>query len=811
MGEWFHLDYMSDKAFGRGNMTIYSTASKSLCKASLPLVVALTCTPGFAYAAAEKRNTVDTHQEQPSAPTSPNTNPQVEPKTGAGSPENTAPETTTPEQEPPTSTDDQQITVGEPKSKVPTSRGRSKGRSKSGARDKFQSDNKLLKDQRKGTIDEEAPSASVEVPTLKPLKISDFTFKNYDIPLFLLPIYQAAAAEYNIPWEILAAINWIETGYGENQGPSVANAVGWMQFLIPTWLSYGKDRNGDRYADPVNPADAITAAASYLKASGADKDLYKALYAYNHSDEYVKTVLNKARTFATVPTPLVASLTGLAQGRPPVEGSISYRGSEFDSEGNPTKTTKADNESNDQVWVESKRGSRVVAVNDGTVTKLSPSEVVITDSYGNRYRYTDLSEIASHYLTPKEPSKTELDSSPVSNDIVSSDPKPNSPASATKEPASRQRHSRQQRTTNPAPKTNRVKATDTAEGSKNRLYANPKRKSAYKHGGKAQILDREEPLSAGESASEFLVRSRHIDPNNSVKKVLKVGSQIASGTVLGKVAEPRQDRAAGIGFEIKPLGEGTPNIPAAKILDTWRIYQTKAFYQAPEGNPFKSDNTLDIPTLGQMVLMSKEDLERTVLQDPRVTFTHKCMREDVLTGQVDRRVLLALETLAWDGLHPTVVSLKCFRHGSTTPSGRLSLHSDGNAVDIGMLNGKPVLGNQGSGSLAEKAVKRLATLPGFLAPQEILSLIEVKGKSNVYVDPVDHSDHIHFGVSRTPADYEAASRGSDEAKQALATFLKPSDWMKLVERLSKIDTPLVAQKPSKYAVRVKGRKTRKPQ
>jgi membrane-bound lytic murein transglycosylase B len=63
----------------------------------------------------------------------------------------------------------------------------------------------------------------------------------YRIPLFLLPIYQAAAVQYGIPWQILAAINEIETDYGADLSVSSAGAVGWMQFMPATWLQYGVD------------------------------------------------------------------------------------------------------------------------------------------------------------------------------------------------------------------------------------------------------------------------------------------------------------------------------------------------------------------------------------------------------------------------------------------------------------------------------------------------------------------------------------------------------------------------------------------
>ena len=90
----------------------------------------------------------------------------------------------------------------------------------------------------------------------------------YRIPLFLLPIYQAAAAQYGVPWQILAAINEIETNYGSDQSVSTAGAVGWMQFMPATWMQYGVDALNAGYADPYNPVDAIFAAARYLRAAG---------------------------------------------------------------------------------------------------------------------------------------------------------------------------------------------------------------------------------------------------------------------------------------------------------------------------------------------------------------------------------------------------------------------------------------------------------------------------------------------------------------------------------------------------------------
>ena len=110
----------------------------------------------------------------------------------------------------------------------------------------------------------------------------------YRMPLFLLPIYKAAAVQYGVPWQILAAINEIETDYGTDLSVSSAGAVGWMQFMPATWLQYGVDALDAGYADPYNPVDAIFAAARYLRAAGAATNLKAAILAYNHSEEYVE-------------------------------------------------------------------------------------------------------------------------------------------------------------------------------------------------------------------------------------------------------------------------------------------------------------------------------------------------------------------------------------------------------------------------------------------------------------------------------------------------------------------------------------------
>jgi murein DD-endopeptidase MepM/ murein hydrolase activator NlpD len=110
-------------------------------------------------------------------------------------------------------------------------------------------------------------------------------------------LWQRAGAAYGIPWNVLGAINKIESNFGGNMGPSSAGAIGWMQFMPSTWLRWGVDADGDGLADPWNAADAIYAAARYLAASGGQTDISRAIFSYNHADWYVREVLDLAQVY----------------------------------------------------------------------------------------------------------------------------------------------------------------------------------------------------------------------------------------------------------------------------------------------------------------------------------------------------------------------------------------------------------------------------------------------------------------------------------------------------------------------------------
>ncbi|MGH3022577.1 MAG: lytic murein transglycosylase [Gaiellaceae bacterium] len=136
----------------------------------------------------------------------------------------------------------------------------------------------------------------------------------------LVALWQSAGRGYGVPWQVLAAINKIESNFGQNMGPSSAGALGWMQFIPSSWMRWGMDADGDGVADPWDPEDAVFSAARYLAAAGAHEDLERAIFAYNHAQWYVDDVLELAATFGD--DPLSAGAPALAFPFAALEGRL---------------------------------------------------------------------------------------------------------------------------------------------------------------------------------------------------------------------------------------------------------------------------------------------------------------------------------------------------------------------------------------------------------------------------------------------------------------------------------------------------------
>jgi hypothetical protein len=572
-----------------------------------------------------------------------------------------------------------------------------------------------------------APTTAIPTTTIAPfgpalIGVPNFVIDSFEIPPFLLPIYQACGTEYGIPWEVLASINKIETAFGTNTNVSSAGAVGWMQFLPSSWETFGLDANGDGKKDPYNPVDAICAAAHYLKLAGGNKDLYQAIFAYNHADWYVQEVLLYARAYGRLPSDLVGSLTGLTEGAHfPIAANARYAddiaarsamkegGDSLGSAGEVISSSPTPRGIN----IFSKQGAPVVAVNDGVVRKLGHSAklgnfVVLEDTYGNRYTYAELGNLVrDHRLVVM-----------------------------------------------PTGKEKRVPVE--SENLRPRLRAFPDRAK-----GSNEASSVEAALAASGEGS------------------IRVGSKVVGGTVLARVAAGEEGIDPHINFSIRPAGKGAPRIDPKPILDGWKLLEATAIYRAKGKSPFA-----DLSGAG-VLLLSKDALQKRVLDDKGLDI-YSCGREDIAAGKIDRRILAVLEYLRTKGFKLTITALEC-GHSLLTTSGNVSEHSTGDAVDIAVINGVPVTGNQGPGTLTDELIKDVLQLQGTMHPHQVISLEDLPGETSFALP--DHYDHVHIG-------YHPIEGGPEAQFTAL---LKPDQWQRLINRLGQIENPDVPVSPSKYA------------
>ncbi|MFZ0974261.1 MAG: lytic murein transglycosylase [Solirubrobacteraceae bacterium] len=694
------------------------------------------------------------------------------------------------------------------------------------------------------------PTYSLALPGPAPIGVPNFFIDSFEIPPFLLPIYQAAGIQYDVPWQVLAAINEIETDYGRNLSVSTAGAVGWMQFLPSTWQRWAVDANGDGIADPYNPADAIFTAARYLQAAGASKNLSQAIFAYNHAGWYVQSVLLRAQLIGGMPKGVIGALTGLVEGHFPVAAPAKYADdsvlklAKTRVKGSNAAVTVSSSSKTTGTGIYAKQGSPVIAANDGKIVKIGNSPklgryVELQDATGNTYTYANLGSIPAEYPVPKPVSVSstsiakallapasgapkqaatagsqkaapivstakatkEAKSSPISLPVApatagtqSTSGAPSTGAtqsaasgSPTSQPASAGTQSGTPTTTaQPA-----ATPTISAPLVKERLFANPSLPASYAAGGKLQVATPSAPQIG--SFDNYFSDVLHLAKNQYTLEPLKVGSVVVAGTILGRLGAGTPTDASHLQFMIQPAGKNAPYIDPKPILDGWKLLEATAVYRAAGVDPFVGSGAKNA-TIGQILLMSKEQLQYRVLQDPNVQI-YPCGRRDIEDGAIDRRILAVIEFLSASSLKPDVTGLKC-GHTANASDGVDSAGATGESVDISAINGIPIQGHQGKGSITDLTVRRLLTLQGAMQPDEIVSLMSYKGQSTA-MSLRDHANRIQ--IAYTPL-YGANKQVSAE----LSSILQPQQWTQLINHISQISEPIVPISPSKYAIKTAG-------
>ncbi|MFZ1155616.1 MAG: lytic murein transglycosylase [Solirubrobacteraceae bacterium] len=676
----------------------------------------------------------------------------------------------------------------------------------------------------------------------------------YRIPLFLLPIYQAAAVQYGVPWPVLAAINEVETNFGTDLSVSTAGAVGWMQFMPETWLQYGVDAVNAGYADPYNPVDAIFAAARYLHAAGASSNLRTAILAYNHSDAYVESVLLRARLFASYPPSVIATLTGLTEGGLPIAGaklsplSIIPQGvvapspagvvapspagaSSATAGATPTQpsapTTKAKAAArlpgaapapspaasaaraeralnapappSQLSELLGRKNAPVVAVEDGRIVGIGVSHklgryLVLRDTYGDLFTYAGLGSIAPRYHLPK-PVQVQVPNGALQSDESGSDPTPKQAASAGRQ----------------IPLTLHVVKKKTASAAKSKqgdaaLPGSSGRGEAPVGVGKVRVFahPNNPDAIAARRAQEKAARLKA-----AAAGWLKLGrgSVVAQGTTLGHLGSSGKSPEASLRFAIRPAGAQSAVDPRP-ILANWRQLNLALH---PQGA--KDGSVLAGATASDAFLLSQPELERAVLSDPGIKLG-RCDRTQVTSGKVSRQALALLLFLSRSGLKPTVGELRCGR-AVYTAKGLATSYPTAGTVDIAAINGVPIAGHQGAGTITDVTIRTLLTLQRQFMPKRIISLMKYPEAPSTVAQP-NHASYIQIelrrrspaaGASKTASAKVARSPGangsSSTAPLALNPVLSSIEWQRLLTQVGGLQAPRISRKPSASAIRDK--------
>ncbi len=537
-------------------------------------------------------------------------------------------------------------------------------------------------------------------------------------------------------------------------------------------------------------------------------------------------MLLRARLFASYPDSAIATLTGLTEGTLPAAGARVAPGSPIPAPEAPAPTTgEGGSEPGAPTPALARAGAKnparragspdvaappqqlstllarkhapVVAVEDGRIVGIGVSRklggyVVLRDTYGDVFTYADLGSIAPDYRLAK-PKQLQVPKGSLPSDEAGSEPAPTKAASAgSQSPVTLHVAARQPATAAASSPSGGEGTVEAAPGGgKVRVFAHPGNPDARMARRRHANAAREHTLAASWA-------------------VLARGSLVTQGTVLGRLAGG-EGAEASLRFAIRPAGAQSAVDPRP-ILANWR--QLSAALH-PRGA--KAGEVLAGATAADAFALSSSELERAVLADPGIQMG-ACDRAQVAAGKVDRRALALLVFLSRNGLKPTVGELRC---GSVVQTGRgpeIVFPTPG-TLDIAAINGVPIAGHQGAGSVTDVTIRTLLTIQRRYAPKRIVSLMGYPGASST-IAASDHASFIglEFGASPRrstvgagtgattaatavagPARVRSASAGQSAPSAAIS--LDTLEWQHLIGEIGTIQQPKLAPGPSASAIR----------
>ena len=546
-----------------------------------------------------------------------------------------------------------------------------------------------------------------------PIGVPNFVIDSFEIPPFLLPIYQACGTEYGIPWEVLASINKIETAFGTNLNVSSAGAIGWMQFIPSSWEAFGRRRQRRRPQGPLQPGrrdlrrrqlpegsaaaprTSTTRSSPTTTPTGTCRRCSLYARAYGKLPSRPGRLADRAHRGRPLPGRRRRQLRRRPLGPRGAEAGDAGRARGLRQRGRRDRLL-ADPARHQHLRRRGRAGRRRQRRRDREDRAAPPSSasyVVLEDAYGNRYTYAELGKIVRKHRKVVMPTGKEK-RVPVDSENI----RPRLFALPGREGAEPQKVARE--------------SVDSGDRDRRRRKPEGRVEGDRRHGSGPDRRRRP-------TASTRTSTSRSARP-----AAARRGSTRSRSSTAGSCSRRRRSTA-----------------PTARTRFAQKLGSAG------------------------VLLLSKEVLQQRVLADKRLEI-YECGRTDIATGQIDRRVLATLEYLVRKGFDLTITSLKC-GHSFLTTSGNVSDHSY-------RQRGRHRRDQRDPGHSATRARARSPTscpqrrccrLQGTMAPDELISLEELRRAQLRAAGPLRPRPH-RLAAAVRPLGHQVSSM----------RLLKPDQW-----------------------------------